>query len=258
MNLDEFTKRKKTFFAIASLGKDRWYWVVWPSLELLQSEESIQHVADGCGRTKAEAVDRALEVAGMYGEWVAAKYAKQHHRKISREKRTKEQGQDNDSTAMPVTLEFLYRDMQDELTRQWYSVPHRIVKKTKKYVYVEQRRYDPEHLTGSWLDHDAPTFRLSRTMLEQEGYAMTPVTADVEDPLFFTTPYQERVVQYAHQSLTCLRPLGLSFPCSIAEVKAAYRKLVKHAHPDQGGSHDEFLALQAAYERALHLCRYTS
>jgi curved DNA-binding protein CbpA len=42
----------------------------------------------------------------------------------------------------------------------------------------------------------------------------------------------------------------------MAEVKAAYRKQVKQFHPDQGGSHEEFLALQAAYEEALRLCRY--
>ena len=251
---------EKSFFAVTSLGKNRWYWVVWPSLELLQSSEGpIRHVADGCERTKAEAVDRALEVAGMHGEWVAAKYAKQYYRRISRGNRTKKHRQNDDSTAMLDTLEFLYRDVRDDLTKEWHSIAHRIVRKTTKYVYVEQRPYDPERLTGSWLDHDAPTFRLSRVILEREGYALTPVTADVADPLFFTTPYQERVARFGRQpSRGCLSLLNLSSPCTIAEVKAAYRKLAKCAHPDRGGSHDEFLALQAAYEQALHLCRYWS
>jgi hypothetical protein len=74
---------------------------------------------------------------------------------------------------------------------------------------------------------------------------------NIEDPLFFTTPYQGR----ATQPLTCFIRLGLSFPCTVAEVKAAYRRLVKQVHPDQGGNHDEFLKLQAAYEQALRLCR---
>ena len=165
-------KKTKTFFAITSLGKNRWYWVVWPSLELLQSKESVQHVADGYERTKAEAVERALEVAGMHGEWVAAEYARQYHRQLTRDKRAKRQGQDSDSAAAPAALEFLYQDKQDESTKRWYSVPHRIAKRTKKYIYVEQRPYDPEYLTGSWLDHDAPTFRLSRAMLERKGYAL--------------------------------------------------------------------------------------
>jgi hypothetical protein len=94
-------------------------------------------------------------------------------------------------------------------------------------------------------------------MLEQKGYGFVPVTADVDDPLFFTVPYQERVVQYGGRSPACFDRLALSFPCTVAEVKAAYRELAKRVHPDQGGSHSEFLELQAAYEQALHLCRYT-
>jgi hypothetical protein len=237
---------RKTFFAVTSLGKDRWYWVVWPSLEMIQSGEPGSHVAEGYERTKAEAVDRALEVAGMRGEWIAAKYAKAYHRKHSQGRRA------------PEAIEFLYRDVQDVSTGEWRSVPHRVAKRTRKYVYVEQRLYEPERLAGGWLDRDAPTFRLDRAMLEQKGHAFVPVTADVDDPLFFAVPYRERVVQYGGLLPTCFSLLGLSFPCTVAEVKAAYRKLAKRTHPDHGGGHGEFLKLQAAYEQALHLCRYTA
>lgn len=241
-------KLKQTFFALASVGKDRWYWVVWPSLAQLskmpsgvQAGEVGPHLVEGYEKTKAEAVDRALEVAGMNSKWVAAKYARQYHR---------QRRQAKGSGSVPLSLEFLYHDHQDPATREWYSLPHRIVKKTKKYVYVERRPYDSDQRTGSWLDDEAETFRLNRPMLETEGYALTPI-AEVEDPLFFTTPYQER----ARQPLTCLLRLGLTFPCTVAEVKAAYRRLVKQVHPDQGGNHDEFLKLQAAYEQALRLCQ---
>jgi uncharacterized protein (DUF433 family) len=246
------TRKDHTFFAITSLGKNRWYWVVWPSLEMLQSGKSIQHVADGYERTKAQAVDQALEVAGMHGEWVAAKYARQYHRQ--RRKRAKGQEQGTGSTVAPVALEFLYQYVRDASTGQYLSVPHRVVGMTEKTVTVEQRAHDPERLTGSWLDHGSPIFRLSRTMLEQEGYALAPVTADVDDPLFFAAPYQEGVAQHAHRSLACFELLKLSFPCTASEVKAAYRRSVKSIHPDQGGSHDEFLALRKAYEQALRLC----
>jgi hypothetical protein len=235
----------ETYFAVTSLGKDRWYWVVWPSLEMVQSGESGAHVAEGYERAKAEAVDRALKVAGMRGEWVAAKYARAYHRNRS-------QGPQS-----PQALEFLYRDVQDRTTGEWRSEPHRVAKRTRKYVYVEQRPYEPERPTGSWHDRDAPVFRLDWVMLEQKGYAFVPVTADVDDPLFFTTPYQERVVQYGGRSPACFGLLELSFPCTVDEVKAAYRELAKRVHPDRGGSHDRFLKVQAAYEQALHLCRYT-
>jgi hypothetical protein len=40
----------RTFFAVTSLGKGRWYWVVRPSLEMVQSGESGSHVAEGYKR----------------------------------------------------------------------------------------------------------------------------------------------------------------------------------------------------------------
>jgi len=77
---NETVKGNKRFFAITSLGKNRWYWVVWPSLSELQtSTTSISHVAEGVEETKADAIEKALDVAGRFGTWIAAKYAKAHY-----------------------------------------------------------------------------------------------------------------------------------------------------------------------------------
>ena len=246
--------KNKTFFAVTSLGKNRWYWVVWPSLAMTQARQSGRPLAEGYEPTKADAVDQALEIAGLDGEWMAAKYAKDYYQQRSREKRAAAQGRVYAPEALPVALEFLYHDRQDEATKSWFSVPHRVVKKTKKYIYVEQQPYEATQRSGSWLEHDIATFRLSRMMLEREGYALTPVT-EIDDPLFFTTPIQDRTAQFAYQTPACLRTLNLTFPCTDVEVKAAYRKLAKAAHPDQGGSEEKFRELQAAYEQALRLCR---
>ncbi len=48
--------------------------------------------------------------------------------------------------------------------------------------------------------------------------------------------------------------LGLSADASRAQVRRAYRRLAKQAHPDQGGSKLGFQALQDAYEIALAHC----
>jgi DnaJ domain len=45
--------------------------------------------------------------------------------------------------------------------------------------------------------------------------------------------------------------LGLVPGATVADVKAAYRERVKHAHPDQGGSVQDFLRVQEAYEYLL-------
>ncbi len=45
--------------------------------------------------------------------------------------------------------------------------------------------------------------------------------------------------------------LGLSYPCSATEIKAAYRLKALEAHSDHGGSDREFIAVKAAYDAVL-------
>lgn len=42
--------------------------------------------------------------------------------------------------------------------------------------------------------------------------------------------------------------LGLTPPVSQEQIKAAYRKKARETHPDTGGSHEQFLLVQQAYE----------
>jgi len=45
--------------------------------------------------------------------------------------------------------------------------------------------------------------------------------------------------------------LHLQAEVSLAEVRTQYRELAKRYHPDAGGSHADFLALQQAYEQVM-------
>jgi hypothetical protein len=56
------------------------------------------------------------------------------------------------------------------------------------------------------------------------------------------------------QQHECFRLLGLTWPCSVEEVKAAFRKLVHKHHPDKGGSSVAFIALREAYHEAVNRC----
>ena len=232
------TKQKKRFFAVSSVGKNRWYWVVWPSLDSIRTDAQTDHVGDGYEAEKAEAIDRALELAGIDGEWVAAKYAKDYHR----------QRHGKNKAQAPVIIEFLYQDKQDPQSKDWYSVQHQIIRKTPKFVFVAQKPYEATNVTGSWLDLDTPTYRLNRQLLEAEGYTLAPIV-DIDDPLFFATPYQDRLTA----APACFAKLNLDFPATTTQVKRAYRAMVRQVHPDHGGNHNDFLSLQAAYEQALRL-----
>ncbi|MBI2824732.1 MAG: VanZ family protein [Planctomycetia bacterium] len=50
--------------------------------------------------------------------------------------------------------------------------------------------------------------------------------------------------------------LGVLLPCSPEDVEAAYREKVKSAHPDRGGTQQQFLELQTAYERAREYAKF--
>jgi len=47
------------------------------------------------------------------------------------------------------------------------------------------------------------------------------------------------------------RLLQLQAEVSLAEVRTQYRVLAKRYHPDAGGHHSDFLALQQAYEQVV-------
>jgi hypothetical protein len=48
-----------------------------------------------------------------------------------------------------------------------------------------------------------------------------------------------------------LATLNLSWPCTVTEVRKAYRRLARERHPDRGGTDSAFDALTKAYEAAL-------
>jgi len=62
----------------------------------------------------------------------------------------------------------------------------------------------------------------------------------------------DRVVKKDHAGEAWVEVLGLTLPCSVADIKRAFRRLALATHPDrEGGSHEAFLAAQAALRSAL-------
>ncbi len=70
--------------------------------------------------------------------------------------------------------------------------------------------------------------------------------------LTIVSGYRTELPQWVRrQTPRCLLALGLTMPCTADEVRAAYRRKVKHLHPDRGGDRRQFLRLQAHFEQAM-------
>jgi hypothetical protein len=52
-----------------------------------------------------------------------------------------------------------------------------------------------------------------------------------------------------------IRELGLTWPCTEAEVKTAWRRGAKERHPDHGGTNEGFIALKRAYDLAMEFVK---
>lgn len=224
----------EALFSRCSAGKNRWFWVVWESWENLVYGSSL---ASGYATTPLEAEQQALAVvpgAKQYG----AGYAAGHHHRLSVEKRKQKPASKSTET---MTEEFLYHDrMSDDWSdSSWHSTPYKIMKKTKKYVFIE---------TGNWRHDpwDVPTYRLDRRKLETEGKAMAGYGTARD--YYYTTPADQRRTQW---SPPYLNVLGLKTGATTEEIKAAYRRLAKANHPDRGGDPEQFKKIHAAFEEAM-------
>lgn len=52
------------------------------------------------------------------------------------------------------------------------------------------------------------------------------------------------------ETIKAFNYLGLDYPSPRKEVEKAYKRLAKRAHPDTGGTHDDFIELNNAYRIA--------
>jgi hypothetical protein len=221
----------RPIFSRCSLGKQRWFWVVYRSwVALFEGEEAL---ATGYAATALEAEQAALAVvpdAENYGSGTAASY----HRELCIQRRATKPPSKHAGAA---AREFLYTDWCSDWDNEWISTPHLIVKKTRKLVFVEKDDYHPD----PW---DRETYALNRAELEAKGSVWSHSARN----RFYTTPYEQRRQSWESPELAVL---GLRAGASKEEVKAAYRRLARQHRPDCGGDPEKFKEVQAAYERAM-------
>ena len=126
---------------------------------------------------------------------------------------------------------------------------HRVLKKTPRRVHTTRRSIGPDQVGSEderWDEVEA-SLALDRTKLDREGSATATGQRLVE--FFKTREAAEGDAEPLGRDAT--RKLGLRPPFSVDDLKVAYRLKALDAHPDRGGSPEEFQAVEIAYRRLL-------
>jgi len=156
--------------------------------------------------------------------------------------------------------------------------PHRIIKKTAKRVFILTDYTEQFFTPEKFAEHpeDFSTISLDRQKLERDGeiwhrpkHSAGGFYYTEEGMRRYKEEQAEREAQWRQQRAargytnggggqdgraSCFAILGLSFECTQKDVKRAFRRKSREAHPDNGGSHEAFIELRQAYEQALQLC----
>jgi hypothetical protein len=194
-------------------------------------------VATGYAPTAREAEAAALAVEPTAYPYMAGQAA-WHHRQVAVTKRkAKPPSGSNDAQAQA----FVYADFYGEDDYEPHTYKHLVVKKTRKFVFIERDPVDWHPGGDPW---ERVTYALNRQELEEKG----SVWHSPSRARYFTTPYEDRKEQWAPPHLAAL---GLSAGATAQDIKAAYRCLARQHHPDCGGDPEKFKEIQSAYETAM-------
>jgi hypothetical protein len=127
---------------------------------------------------------------------------------------------------------------------------HLVLRRTAKKVYVTERSCWTGQL-GTEDEAWSPTERtiaLDRARLERDG---SVYSTRFRDSGFYATPEEAAGDSASHEQVA-LGLLGLRTPCTLDDIKAAYRRRALEVHPDRGGAPGDFQAAEDAYRRLLH------
>lgn len=249
-------------YACCSIGIGRWYWAVWANEDAARA--GAGPVASGYEKTGEAAEKKAAGAAGPRSKRLATKWASRFKRggvalKEAGSKPRSRLSRRADPPKManaPTRPTFLYVASESEQAGsrgEVVIVRHRIVRQTARTIYIDREPFREEEWHHQENDGPTPggpkprTLSVARETLRREG-RFTHRGSN-----FYAT--EEAGIQDVHAALTARHgwcaALGVTFPCSAASIKSAYRRLARKSHPDGGGDPAEFRAVEEAYREAM-------
>lgn len=139
-------------------------------------------------------------------------------------------------------------DLQSGEIQGWNTkyIPYTVARITAKRIEV----YNAETREAFWLNREA---------MERDG---KQYHSRVHEYFYSVKPPPEKRQRWYQWSVPsfegvfgseCLSILGLSAPVTRDDVRRAYKRLAKLAHPDVGGDHQAFIKLKEAHDSAMRL-----
>lgn len=238
-------------WAVAKLGKKRFYWVVFPPGNIHETYASDGR-RSGCAPTREAAVTMAEHLATDDAKRWPDGMARESHRIDIAKRKAQRRSATNASAPMEFVWGF-YNGGGDGYEGEPGFVPHRLVKRTKRKIFVERDFYQESKVYDEgWQEYAwRETFTLDRQKFERLGYARPGRHSTALYDCYYRTP-DMNMVGGNRQAGWC-DVLGIEMPCSLSAVKRAYRRKVLETHPDHGGTSQDFMAVQSAYEDALRV-----
>lgn len=261
--------RETPAFACCSAGIGRWFWAAWESEDAARGMEKPS--ASGFEKSASLAEKKAEERLGAEVKRLPAKWASNCPRGGAPTKVQSRDGGDRPKSRLGrragppeqagsrPRLAFLYsaspRTPPDSLGHVTVT-RYRIVKQTAAKIHVESRPFDEEEWArrGEGSSDPAPkphTLAVDRVTLRREGRFQTGRTHG--KTMFYAS--EDAAIRDVESELTAKHAwcgvLGLRIPCTVDDVKAAYRRLAFDSHPDRGGDAAVFRSVDRAYRAAL-------
>jgi hypothetical protein len=224
------------------VGRNRVHWVAYDDRS---DAEGRQIVDQGYAASLAEAdaaARSALAAAGMF----QARRMSKSIRPAVRNDREKAPRPARPAQTRP--REYLYTRLDGDQDDGPIIAAHLVIKKTPGKVYVTRRSCGPDQVgteDEAW-EPDERTIGLDRVRLERDGSVYTRSHHQSD---FYTR--REAAMGGAAGREHAFGVLGIRPPCTVGDIKTAYRQRALEVHPDRGGSPGDFEAVEAAYRQLL-------
>lgn len=230
------------------VGRSRVHWVAYDDRPGGESPPEI--IDQGYAASLPEADTAARAALAERGMYQARRLSKGFGPTVRRTQDQAEKPKSRPSFEPIRRREYLYtRHHDDDSDDRPIVAAHLITGRTPRRISVTRKSCGPDQLgteDETWGENE-PTIALDRAKLERDGSVFA---GNFRQSEFYPT-LEAALGEAAHRPQLAYAHLGISPPCTIDEIKAAYRQRAFEVHPDRGGPPGAFRAVEAAYRRLL-------